>query len=170
MPLSLNHFRIAIQLLAASGFSPIITTASKHNEAYCKAAGATHVIDYRDVPYSELPAAVQEITSAPISVIYDAVSTAEAQKACWEVLAANGKLAVVLHPVVGQAGEIAEDGKRLAWVAGSANSPPNFEFGKKMFVGLSKMLESGLIKACCASRINLIWVLLILALFAAQQF
>jgi NADPH:quinone reductase-like Zn-dependent oxidoreductase len=140
------NFHIAIQLLAASGFSPIITTASKHNEAYCKAAGATHVIDYRDVPYSDLPAAVRKITSEPVSYIYDAISTPDSQKACWEILAANGRLTVVLYPVVGKAWEVGEDGKGLAFVFGSANGSANFEFGKKMFAGLSRLLESGEIK------------------------
>jgi NADPH:quinone reductase-like Zn-dependent oxidoreductase len=148
-----NQLEIAIQLLAASGFSPIITTASKHNEAYCKAAGATHVIDYHDVPYSDLPMALQKITSTPITVIYDTVSTPDSQKTCWEILPANGKLAVVLYPMVGQAGEVTEDGKQLVWVAGTANSPANFEFGRKMFAGLSRMLETGQIKVYCISII-----------------
>ena len=136
----------AIQLLKASGFSPIITTASRRNDEYCKSAGATHVIDYHDVPYSELPAAVKEITSSPISVVYDAVSTPDAQKAVWQILAPKGKVAIVLPPAVGKPGEAGEDGKEVAWVFGSANVSKNYEFGKKMFAGITKLFESGDLK------------------------
>lgn len=139
-------FMKAIQLLKLSGFSPIITTASKHNEAYVKAAGATHIIDYHDVPYSELSTAVKRITSEPISVIYDAVASPDVQKALWEILAPNGKLASVAPPAFGKDGEVTEDGKLVAWVFGSANSPYNYEFGKKFFPALSKLLEAGQIK------------------------
>ncbi|KAI0092860.1 GroES-like protein [Irpex rosettiformis] len=145
--------QFAIQLLRLSGFSPIIATASKHNEAYCKAAGATHVIDYHDVPYSDLPAAVKKITSEPISVIYDAVALPDVQKAVWEILAPNGSLASVAPPSFGKDGERNEDGKLVSWVYGSANGPYgsangpyNYEFGKKMYVAITKLLESGDIK------------------------
>ena len=53
-----------IQFAKLSGFSPIITTASKHNETYLKSLGATHVID-RSIPLSELPQAVKAITDKP---------------------------------------------------------------------------------------------------------
>ncbi|KAI0763243.1 GroES-like protein [Irpex lacteus] len=138
--------QFALQLLRLSGFSPIIATASKHNEAYVKAAGATHVIDYHDIPYADLPAAVKKITAEPVSVIYDAVGSPDTQKALWEILAPNGKIAVVVPPAFGKDGEVAEDGKLVAWVFGSANSPYNYEFGKKLWPALSKLLETGDIK------------------------
>lgn len=136
----------AIQLLKASGFSPIITTASKGNEEYCKSAGATHVIDYKEVPYPELPAAVKKITAEPIPVIYNAISTPDSQHAAWEILAPNGSVAVVLPPAVGKAGGVSEDGKKVAWAWGSAGTPRNYEFGKKMFPGVTKLLASGDLK------------------------
>ena len=137
------HIPKAIQLLKLSGFSPIITTASKHNEAYCKAAGATHIIDYHDVPYPELPAAVKKITSEPISVIYDAVALPDVQKALWEILAPNGKLASVAPPSFGKDGETNEDGKLVAGIYGSAKGPYNYEFGKKMYAAITELLGSG---------------------------
>ncbi|KAI0825561.1 GroES-like protein [Irpex lacteus] len=138
--------QFAIQLLKASGFDLIITTASKHNEEYCKSAGATHVIDYHEVSYPELPAAVKKLTSLPISVIYDAVATPDAQKAVWEILAPKGKAAFVLPPAVGKPGEAGEDGKEVVGVFGGTTVPSNYEFGKKMWVGVTKLLESGDIK------------------------
>lgn len=139
-------FSLAIQLLKASGFGPIITTASKHNEEYCKSAGATHVIDYHEVSYSELHAAVQKITTLPIPVIYDAVSNPDSQKAVWEILAPKGKVAFVMPPAYGKPGEASEDGKEVAFVFGTPAAAKNYEFGKKMYVGITKLLESGDLK------------------------
>lgn len=152
----INHYAVtaptAIQLLKASGFNPIITTASKHNEEYCLAAGATHVIDYNAVPYAELGAAVKKITSLPIPVIYDAVGWPDVQRALWEILAPQGKLATVFRAVVGEDGKASEndDGKVVVGVYGSANAPFNYEFGKKMFPGVTKLLESGDLKVSCS--------------------
>ena len=60
---------VAIQLAKLSGFSPIIVTASQRNADYCKKAGATHIIDYRETPYSQLSEAVAKITTEPIEVV-----------------------------------------------------------------------------------------------------
>ncbi|KAI0763244.1 GroES-like protein [Irpex lacteus] len=136
----------ALQLLKLSGFSPIIATASKHNEAYVKAAGATHVIDYHNVSYADLPAAVKMITAESVSVVYDASGSPDAQKALWNILAPNGKIVTVGPLAVGKDGEVAEDGKLAAWVWGAANTPYNYEFGRKMYPALSKFLETGDIK------------------------
>lgn len=147
-------FSLAIQLLKASGFGPIITTASKHNEEYCKSAGATHVIDYHEVPYSEFPAAVKKITPLPIPVVYDAVSTPDAQKAVWEILAPKGKLVTVLRPAYGKAGEASEDGKEVTWAFGTPAVATNYEVGKKMYVGITKLLESGDLKVRLVARVT----------------
>ncbi|KAI0766753.1 GroES-like protein [Irpex lacteus] len=123
--------QFAIQLLKASGFT-----------------GATHVIDYHSVPYASLGAAVREITSQPISVIYDAVSWPDVQKALWEILAPKGKMVVVFLAVVGKEGEASEEdeGKTIVSVYGGANGPFNYEFGTRMWPGITKLLESGDLK------------------------
>ncbi|KAI0046058.1 GroES-like protein [Auriscalpium vulgare] len=138
--------QFAIQLLKLSGYSPIITTASAHNEAYCKAAGATHVIDYRKVSYPELPAAVAQITSAPVSIVYDAISLEDSQKASWQILAPNGNVIVTLPPVVGKTGADAEDGKRLVYTFGAVHDPTNREVGRAMYRALPGLLAEGLLK------------------------
>ncbi|KAI0052285.1 hypothetical protein FA95DRAFT_1379025 [Auriscalpium vulgare] len=137
---------VAIQLLKLSGYSPIITTASAHNEAYCKAAGATHVIDYHKVAYPDLPAAVAQITSAAVSVVYDAISLEDSQKAAWQILASRGNLIVTLPPVVGKAGADAEDGKRLVWTFGSVHDPANHTVSDAMYRALPGLLAEGVIK------------------------
>ena len=89
---------------------------------------------------------MKEITSAPISVIYDAVGSPDVQKALWEILAPNGKLACVVPPSFGKEGEIGEDGKQVIWVYGTPNGPYNYDFGKKMYTAITKLLESGDVK------------------------
>ncbi len=54
----------------------------------------------------------------------------------------------MLPPAFGEAGKASEDGKEVAWVFGSASAPTNYEFGKKMFLGITKLLESGDLKVC----------------------
>jgi len=134
-----------------SGFSPIITTSSESNVEYCKAAGATHVVDYRAIPYSSLPEVVAGVTSAPVSYIFDSISSEDSQKACWKTLAPNGQLVVTLQPVVGQPGTEAEDGKRLVQVFGNVNLDQNKEFGMSLYSKLTALLEAGAIKVRTAT-------------------
>ncbi|TFY82415.1 hypothetical protein EWM64_g1603 [Hericium alpestre] len=138
--------QFALQLLKLSGFGPIITTASASNAEYAKAAGATDVIDYHTTPYAELPAAVAKITSTPVPVIYDAISSPESQQASWKILAPKGSLVVTLQPAVGKPGEEAEDGKRLVQVFGSSNHPENREIGNDIYAHLTGLLETGAVK------------------------
>ncbi|KAI0052284.1 GroES-like protein [Auriscalpium vulgare] len=140
---SVGHY--ALQLLKLSGYSPIITTASGHNEAYCKAAGATHVIDYHKVSYSELPAAVAQITTTAVSVVYDAIALDDTQKTAWQILAPRGNLVVTRPPVVGKSGEDAEDGKHLVLAFGNVHPPPNNELGGALYRALPGLLVEGVV-------------------------
>ncbi|KAG6372052.1 chaperonin 10-like protein [Boletus reticuloceps] len=54
----------AIQLAKLSGFSPIITTASLHNEDLLLSLGATHILD-RKLPNAALIKRVRELVVAP---------------------------------------------------------------------------------------------------------
>ncbi|KAA1476199.1 GroES-like protein [Dentipellis sp. KUC8613] len=140
--------QFAIQLLKLSGFSPIIATASARNCDYVKAAGATHVIDYHTTPYAFLPDAVKAITSAPVPIAYDAISSEDSQKAAWALLAPRGSLVITVVPsaAVGKPGEEAEDGKRVAHVFGNVNAPENAAFGDALYAVLTGLLERGDIK------------------------
>ncbi|KAA1476198.1 GroES-like protein [Dentipellis sp. KUC8613] len=140
--------QFAIQLLKLSGFSPIISTASAKNTDYVKSAGATHVIDYHTTPYASLPAAVKDITSAPVPIVYDAISSEDSQKAAWALLAPRGSLVVTLQPsaAVGKPGEEAEEGRRVAHVFGNVNAPVNTAFGDVLYAALTGLLESGGLK------------------------
>lgn len=87
---------VAIQLAKLSGFSPIITTASLHNEALVKALGATHIIERN----ANVIAEVQKIVSKPVEIVFDTVSEKTTQEQGWEILAPGGTLVVLLDPIV----------------------------------------------------------------------
>lgn len=148
----------AIQLAKMSGFDPIITTSSSHNIPYCKAAGATHVIDYHTTPYG--PAfvkAVSSITNSPVKVIFDCVSDSSSQRASWSILAPGGKLILALpSSSVGTPGVEGKDGKRVVTPYGSVYNDEvggDTRLGKSMFASLENMMRDGDIKP---SRVELL--------------
>lgn len=135
-----------IQFAKLSGFSPIITTASKTNEEYLKSLGATHIID-RSVPLSELQQAVKGITSKPVTTAYDAISLVDTQNAAYDVLAPGGKLLVVLDEAI-EKSKVAAD-KTVAHVFGNVQPEDQRELGKSLYAKLTALLASGDIKVLC---------------------
>lgn len=149
----------AIQMAKMSGFNPIITTASARNEAYCKAAGATHVIDYAKAPYG--PAFVEtvsSITTAPIKVIWDCIAVEPSQLACWSILAPSGTL-IVVNPnpakEIGENGFVDKDGRKIIGVLGSVfnDQVGDAQLGKSLFPALEGLLRDGDVKP---SRVELL--------------
>ncbi|TFK79446.1 GroES-like protein, partial [Polyporus arcularius HHB13444] len=132
---------LVIQLAKLSGFSPIITTASLKNAGLLKSYGATHVLD-RNLSADALHAEVTKLTGGPVSVVYDAISTPETQNAAYGLLAAGGKLLVLLPEAVTETSE----GRILSQVQGTVQLPHNAELGKALFRALPGLLESGEIK------------------------
>jgi NADPH:quinone reductase-like Zn-dependent oxidoreductase len=140
-------WRLALQLAKLSGFNPIITTASAYNEEYCRAAGATHIVDYRITPYASIPTVVKGITKGPVEVIFDAISTQESQKADLEILDPNGSLVLTLPPAIDK---LTEPQGNL-WVVqtlGSVRDNGHSEFGTAMYTALPGLLAEGSIKVC----------------------
>ena len=135
--------RLVIQFAKLSGFSPIITTASKSNEAYLKSLGATHVID-RSVPISGLADAVKAITSEPVKVAYDSISLPETQAAAYDVLAPGGQLVIVLDDSIPKEKLTAD--KEVVHVFGNVHVPENREVGKSLYAKLTELLAAGDIK------------------------
>ncbi|KAH7100757.1 GroES-like protein [Auriculariales sp. MPI-PUGE-AT-0066] len=139
----------ALQLLAASGFSPLLTTASKHNEAYCKAAGATHVIDYKEVPYAELPAKIREILQVEseeksLAFIYDAACKDGSQEAAFSLLAPGGLMVTAQASTVGVRGKDDELGRRVIAPYGLPNE--HEEFSTPMCASLTELFAKGVLK------------------------
>lgn len=133
----------AIQLAKLSGFSPIITTASLHNEAYLKSIGATHVVD-RSAPLSQLAATVRGITARPVKVAYDAISYADTQNAVYDLLAPGGQLVITLAEAVDKDKITPE--KEIVHVFGNVHVPEQRAVGKSLYAKLTGLLEAGDIK------------------------
>lgn len=159
---------VAIQLAKLSGFNPIITTSSKANEQYCLSAGATHVIDYKSIPYTSLETHIRStITSKPFKVIYDAISSEDSQAASLAILSGStqdalgtgagegGKLIITLLPAKSIAGELdekqfvkGEEKKSVSWTYGNGNGEPTQADGNKLARALEGWLIEGKIKVC----------------------
>ncbi|THU82643.1 GroES-like protein [Dendrothele bispora CBS 962.96] len=133
----------AIQVLRYIGFSTIITYASTHQSTYLKSLGAKEVIDRKTVSFSDLPATVKKLTSTPIEVVYDTVSSAESQQAGYDALTNGGQMVITLSDAVKN--KLDGDGKKVHGVFGSAHPESHREFGRIVFGKLPKLLEEGAI-------------------------
>lgn len=149
---TIDYYYLAIQLAKMSGFNPIIASASTHNAEYVKAAGATHVIDYKATPYG--PAfvrAVSAITSAPVKVVYDIAASPESQAMCWDILAPGGRqICAQPRPVKGDGFED-ETGRKVIGVFASVYDDAvggDTKLGRSLFAALEKMMADGDLKPC----------------------
>ncbi|KZV75111.1 GroES-like protein [Peniophora sp. CONT] len=137
----------AIQLAKLSGFSPIIVTASQRNAEYCKAAGATHVIDYRETPYAQLHEAISKITTQSIEVVFDAVTREDSAPAGFQALAPGGGMVVLLPPPAPiKPGSRSADNKIVSFCVGNVNMELNQTLGNILYANIPKLLEDGSIK------------------------
>ncbi|EKM51626.1 uncharacterized protein PHACADRAFT_187062 [Phanerochaete carnosa HHB-10118-sp] len=136
--------QFAIQLARLSGFSPIVTTASKHNEAYLKSLGATHVID-RVLPLATLATNVAQVTDKPVMYAFDAVSTSETQNAMYDLVAPGGSLIIDRRSEIDEA-KLATGEKYVALVSGDAQNPQSHECAKALYAHATELFASGDIK------------------------
>ncbi|KAF8072287.1 chaperonin 10-like protein [Lyophyllum atratum] len=105
-----------------------------------KSLGATHVLD-RHLPLSSLGGAVKGITNLPVEIVYDAVATADTQKAAYQILAPKGSFVVVLNPEVTQG-----NGKQIHHVFAMPNLPHTSEISANMYSKLTERLEDEVIR------------------------
>lgn len=135
----------AIQLAKLQKFSPIIATASLHNESWLKSIGATHVID-RQLPAAQILSEVRKVTGgASIEYVYDSVSHADTQKLAYEALAPGGTLLLVLSPEI-PAEKVKEgeaQGKKIVHVFGNVHPPENRQIGVEVYKRLTGWLKNG---------------------------
>ena len=135
----------AIQVAKLSKFSPIITTASPHNEALLKSLGATHVLD-RSLPASKLAAEVAQLAGGkPVELVYDAVSLPDTQTLGYEVLAPGGALLLTLAPQIPEDKKKADDNKKIVHVFGNVHTPENRQLGIEQYSRLTEWLRTGAI-------------------------
>ncbi|KAJ7644970.1 hypothetical protein FB45DRAFT_736098 [Roridomyces roridus] len=133
--------RAAIQILRTLNFSPIITYASSKHTEFLKSLGATHVIDRSAVPSADVPAAVRKLAGgAPFKIAYDAISEADTQEACFELISTGGTVVAIQQTVEDRD----VDGKKLIHIVGSTHM--HREFGVLMWKLLAKQVEGGVIQ------------------------
>ena len=128
-----------------SGFSPIIATASLHNEPLLKSLGATHVLD-RALPPDAIKAELPKLTGGkPIEFVYDAISLADTQALAYDVLAPGGVLLLVLPDAIPPELKKEGDGKKVVGVFGNVHTPENRQVGVALYAHLTEWLEKGLL-------------------------
>ncbi|TCD65393.1 hypothetical protein EIP91_002727 [Steccherinum ochraceum] len=130
-----------IQYAKLSGFNPIITTVSPSNNDLVKSFGATHTLD-RNKGLDTLGESIKEISSKPLTVIYDAISLPDTQNAAYKILADGGTLILVLEEEVKEEDRVRGKDMVTPW----GNPPLQGEFGKEIYAQLGAYLENGDIK------------------------
>jgi len=133
----------AIQLAKLSGFSPIITTSSPHNFDLLRSYGATHTLD-RKLTNSELTQEIKEITSDPIRIVFDVVSSVDTQNLGYDLLSYNGHLILSLPSLIDESKQVPE--KEITFVIGNVHLEPHRKFGADFYSHLTDLLAVGDIK------------------------
>ncbi|TFK82276.1 GroES-like protein [Polyporus arcularius HHB13444] len=135
----------AIQVAKYSGYSPINTTASLHNEALLKSLGANAVLD-RKLPASSILSELQKLAGGkPLEYAFDAISFADTQTLAYDALAPGGTLFIVLNDEIPEGKKKAGGDKRVVHGFGSVHVPENREIGVQLFSRLTEWLETGVI-------------------------
>ena len=117
--------------------SPIITTASLKHTDLLKSLGVTNVIDRNASLLDE----VRKITDQAITIVYDAISSAETQQAGLDLLAPSGTIVVITPPT------IKSDEKEILRIMGQLSTPAYVELFQTLYgQKLAGLLEKGLIK------------------------
>ena len=137
---------VAIQIAKLSGYSPIITTASLHNEPLLKSLGATAVLD-RKLPASTIISEVQKLAGGkPVEYVLDAISVTDTQLLAYDALAPGGTLIILLDEQIPTAKkQQAGHSKRIVHGWGTAHVPENREIGVELFSRLTEWLRTGVI-------------------------
>ncbi|KAH9894848.1 GroES-like protein [Cubamyces lactineus] len=133
----------AIQLTKLSGFSPVITTASLHNEPLLRSLGASHVLD-RSLSPDAIKFKLVELTQGkPLEFVYDAITAADTAALAYDVLAPGGALVLVLPGMLPASLRKEGDGKKVVEVAGNVHMPENRQVGVELYAHLTEWLQAG---------------------------
>ncbi|RDB28751.1 Dehydrogenase azaJ [Hypsizygus marmoreus] len=129
-----------IQFAKLSGFSPIIAISSSKHEEFLKSLGATHIVD-RHIPQESIPAEIAKITTAPIDIVFDAISLDDTQQVSYDLLADGGHLVLVLPSQIRET-----EGKTFSSILGVWTLDHTRELGLKLYSQLGELLGEGVIK------------------------
>ncbi|KAI0950661.1 hypothetical protein AcW1_007911 [Taiwanofungus camphoratus] len=127
----------------ARDFTLLGRTADEESKQF----GATHVLD-RHLSADNLREEIAKITSLPIDIIYDAITTAETQNAAYDLLAPGGCLVVTIPGAdhIDQEKKSRGKGKRIARVFASVGAPENHAMSVGLCNKLAMLLEDGTIQ------------------------
>ena len=98
-------------------------------------------MDRATLNLAELPHTIEQITSRPLSIAFDAVTSSDAQVAAFDAVAPGGKFVHFPPLYVDESKRIGD--KQIFTVFGSVYPPFQRAFGVKMWKCLPEMLEAG---------------------------
>ncbi|KAI0669017.1 GroES-like protein [Trametes maxima] len=134
-----------LQLVRISGFSPIITTASPHNQEYLKSLGATHVLD-RHLPEDTLIAEARKIARLEyFDLVHDAVCRPETLPVGYAITAPTGEF-VMLSPGDMRVPTDENTPKTVHLANGLLNAPVNKAVSESLRANIGTLLGSGELK------------------------
>ena len=120
-----------------SQFSPIIATASPHNEALFTSLSTTHVI-HRSLSASAIGAGIAKITGGkPVEFVYDAILLPSTQAFAYEVLAPCGALLLTLAPQIPEDKKKADDNTKIMLVFAYVHTSGNRKLGIEQYSRLT---------------------------------
>ncbi|KAI0760988.1 GroES-like protein [Trametes elegans] len=134
----------AIQVAKYSGFSPIIATASPHNEPLLRSLGATHVVDRALSPGTVKGEVARLAGGKPVELVYDAIALADTQQLAYEILAPGGTLVLSLPDEI-PAEKKTDGSKKIVFIHGAAFPPEHRQAGAEIFRRLTEWLERGIV-------------------------
>lgn len=136
-------FAIAIQLAKLSGFSPIIATASLHNEAYLKSIGVTHVIDRAADPIAEVP---KLVGTTPVEVVFSSAPDRSVWATALDVVSPGGTLILAAPPPPPPHLKEKYSDRYIANVYANFQLPQYKALGESLYGKLTQLLEDGSLK------------------------
>ncbi|KAM6490695.1 GroES (chaperonin 10)-like protein [Amanita muscaria] len=134
--------QFVLQLAKLAGFSTIITTASLKHADYLKSLGATYVID-RYASSAAVSAEVSKLAGGDgVNYVFDAISIPETQQLGYDLLSADGEIALVLPDAIKNKVE----GKKVHNVRGFSSIPANHEVAVLFYEKIGSLVQEGEIK------------------------
>ncbi|KAH9894862.1 GroES-like protein [Cubamyces lactineus] len=133
----------AIQMFKMSKFSPIITTASLHNEPLLQSLGAAHVIDRSLSPTQIKLELAKLMQGKPVDFVYDAISLPDTQAFAYDLVTPGGTLVIVLPDVIPKELKETGEGKKVLQVVGNVHQPENRQVGVELYARLTEWLQTG---------------------------
>lgn len=143
MALTYFFFAIAIQLAKLSGFSPIIATASLHNEAYLKSIGVTYVIDRAADPIVEVP---KLVGTTPVEVVFSSAPDRSVWATALDVVSPGGTLILAAPPPPPPHLKEKYSDRYIANVYANFQLPQYRALGESLYGKLTQLLEDGSLK------------------------